>query len=56
MNREMRLRQLILLLLLGVAACMSTAKTTSVSVGVALPGPWGSGTVIEGPVVVGFPW
>lgn len=56
MTGAIRPRQLILLLLIGLAACLSTANVTSVSVGVALPGPWGSDAVVEGPVVVGFPW
>jgi len=42
-------------LLLGAAACFQVGNTTSVSVGVELPSPWGAVT-IEEPVPVGYGW
>ena len=46
---------LVALLLLGGAACFQVGSTTSVSVGVDLPAPWGGVTISE-PVPVGFGW
>lgn len=43
------------LLLLGAAACFQVGNTTSVSVGVELPAPWGAVTIGE-PVPVGYGW
>jgi len=43
------------LLLLGAAACFQVGNSTSVSVGVELPAPWGAVT-IEEPVPVGYGW
>ena len=41
-------------LLLAASACFKVGNTTSVAVGVSLPGPW-DGVTIDGPVVVGRP-
>ena len=49
-----RLVMLAALLLLGAVACFHVGRSTSVSVGVELPAPWGAVT-IETAVPVGRP-
>jgi hypothetical protein len=53
--RRPRLVVLIALMLLGAAACFQVGSTTSVSVGVELPSPWGAVTIAQ-PVPVGYGW
>jgi len=43
------------LLLLSAAACFQVGSTTSVSVGVELPAPWGAVTIAEA-VRLGYGW
>lgn len=53
--RRPRLVVLIALMLLGAAACFQVGSTTSVSVGVELPSPWGAVTIGTA-VPIGYGW
>jgi len=48
-------RAILTVLLLGAAACFQVGNSTSVSVGVELPAPWGAVTIAEA-VPLGYGW